>query len=39
MEVACELTEEGLELHPMAFRVHTHSLGVDVHGWKVRIQV
>ncbi len=35
MEVACELDEEEIEMHPMAFRVHTHVLGIDVRGWKV----
>ncbi len=36
MEVACEMREEGLEMHPFAFRVHTHALGQSVQGWKVR---
>ncbi len=35
MEVACQLDEDGVEMHPLAFRVHTHLLGTDVRGWKV----
>ena len=36
MEVACELRFSSLPLHPFAFRVHTHALGVAVSGWRVR---
>ncbi len=34
MEVACTLWEDEV-IHPFAFRVHTHSLGRVVSGWKV----
>ncbi|XP_023347961.1 peptidylglycine alpha-hydroxylating monooxygenase isoform X2 [Eurytemora carolleeae] len=34
MEAACTL-RENLEIHPFAFRTHTHSLGRVVSGWKV----
>jgi len=33
-EAACELTTDQ-EIHPFAFRVHTHGLGTVVSGWKV----
>lgn len=33
-ETACELSSN-IEIHPFAFRVHTHSLGRVVSGWKV----
>jgi peptidylglycine monooxygenase len=34
MEVACSILEDEV-VHPFAFRVHTHSLGRVVSGWKV----
>jgi len=34
MEAACEI-KENKELHPFAFRTHTHALGRVVSGWKV----
>jgi len=34
METACRLNED-IEIHPFAFRTHTHSLGRVVSGWKV----
>uniref|UniRef100_A0A646QG22 peptidylglycine monooxygenase n=1 Tax=Hemiscolopendra marginata TaxID=943146 RepID=A0A646QG22_9MYRI len=34
METACEITED-IEIHPLAFRPHTHSLGTVVSGYKV----
>lgn len=35
MEVACEMNEDKI-IHPFAFRVHTHSLGKVVTGYRVR---
>ena len=35
MEVACQLDDLEEDLHPIAFRVHTHILGRSVTGWKV----
>lgn len=35
MEVACELTEKKT-IYPFAYRVHTHSLGKVVTGYRVR---
>lgn len=34
METACVI-DEPVELHPFAFRTHTHKLGKAVSGWKV----
>ena len=34
-ESACEIEDER-ELHPFAFRTHTHGLGKVVSGWRVR---
>ncbi|KAI1301442.1 Peptidylglycine alpha-hydroxylating monooxygenase [Halotydeus destructor] len=34
METTC-MIEEPLELHPFAFRTHTHKLGTAVSGWRV----
>merc|ERR1712130_586035 len=36
-ETACEI-EDQREIHPFAFRTHTHSLGRVVSGWRVRNQ-
>jgi len=37
MEVSCELSEAFSKspMIPLAFRVHTHALGMVVSGWKV----
>ncbi|KAF7634113.1 Peptidylglycine alpha-hydroxylating monooxygenase [Meloidogyne graminicola] len=35
LEVAC-VVDEDVELHPFAFRVHTHRHGTDVRGWLVQ---
>lgn len=35
MEVSCEIDEDKV-IHPFAFRVHTHSLGKVVTGYRVR---
>ncbi|XP_031638045.1 peptidylglycine alpha-hydroxylating monooxygenase [Contarinia nasturtii] len=35
METSCTIDEDKL-IHPFAFRVHTHSLGKVVSGWRVR---
>ena len=35
MEVAC-VVDEPVELHPFAFRVHTHRHGTNVGGWLVQ---
>ena len=34
VEGSCPLTEE-IEIHPVAYRVHAHSLGVSITGWQV----
>lgn len=34
MESSCYINEP-VELHPFAFRVHTHKLGTAVSGWKI----
>merc|ERR1712066_50362 len=34
-ETACEI-EDQRQIHPFAFRTHTHSLGRVVSGWRVR---
>jgi len=34
-ETACEI-EDDRQIHPFAFRTHTHSLGKVVSGWRVR---
>ena len=34
MESSCHI-DEPVELHPFAFRVHTHKLGTAVSGWKI----
>jgi len=34
VEAACQV-QTNRDLHPMAFRVHTHQLGTAVSGWKV----
>lgn len=36
METACNITERKV-LHPFAFRTHTHALGVQVSGYRVRM--
>lgn len=35
METTCSITENK-KIHPFAFRVHTHSLGKVVSGWRIR---
>jgi hypothetical protein len=35
LEVACAV-DEPVELHPFAFRVHTHRHGTNVGGWLVQ---
>lgn len=35
METACQINEQKV-IHPLAFRVHTHSLGKAVSGYRVR---
>lgn len=35
MEVTCEIDEDKV-IHPFAFRVHTHSLGKVVSGYRIR---
>ena len=34
METTCKIDEQ-VELHPFAFRTHTHKLGTAVSGWRV----
>ena len=36
VEAACKLSiKNGQKIHPLAFKVHTHGLGLVVTGWKV----
>lgn len=35
METTCPISEDKV-IHPFAFRVHTHSLGKVVSGWRIR---